>query len=95
MSKVKKIQLIYSFIKKEKSHYSLIKNFNRLYDSQVSKDTNCKKYFCKRCLSHYTKPELLQKHIKFRSLNKELAIPLMPKPNTEIEYRNLKRELKL
>ena len=88
--------MIYFFHQKgKKSHYSLIQNFNKLYDSQVTKNTNCKEYFWKRCLSYYLKPELLQRHIKFCSSNKELAIPIMPKPNTEIEYRNLKRELKL
>lgn len=48
-----------------KWHYSLIGNFGRLINSQLSKGTNSKKYICKKCLSHYTKENLMEKHIQF------------------------------
>ena len=79
--------------KDDNSHYSLIKNLNRLVDLQVSKNTNVKKHFCKRCFQHYTKLELLQNHIKFFSTNRELAIPKMPKPGIEIEFKNFNNQL--
>ena len=69
-------QLTYSFIKKE----IMTINFNRSVDSQESRDTNFKKHYCKRCFQYYTRLELLQKHIKFCSTNRESAIPIMPKP---------------
>ena len=48
MIRLVKKQLTYSFIKKDdNSHYSLIKNFNRLVDLQVSKNTDIKNTFVK------------------------------------------------
>ena len=47
------------------SHYSLIKNFNRLIKSQKTKSKE-KIFICKKCFTHYTKEELLQKHILFK-----------------------------
>ena len=76
--------------KDNNGHYSLIKNFNRLVDLQVSKNTG-KKYYCKRCIQHYTKPELLKKHIKYCSTNRELALVKMPDPDTVIEIKNFKK----
>ena len=58
----------------------------------MSKDTR-EKHFRKRCFQHYTKPELLQKHVKFCSTYRELAIPKMPEPGTEIEFKNFERQL--
>ena len=45
------------------SHYTLIKNFHRLIKSQKTKSLNGKIFICKRCFTHFTKDELLQKHI--------------------------------
>ena len=45
------------------SHYSLIKNFTRLVKSQITSSKNGSLYICKKCFTHYTKYELLQKHL--------------------------------
>ena len=53
------------FLYEEKgvSHYSLIKNFHRLIKSQKTKSKDGPIFICKRCFTHYTKEELLDKHI--------------------------------
>ena len=50
-------------------HYTLIKNFNRLFKSQLTKSHNGLFYICKKCFSHFTKYELLEKHSKYCSNN--------------------------
>ena len=47
----------------EKQHYSLIKNFSRLVRSQYTSHRSSKIFICKKCLNHYTKEELLKKHV--------------------------------
>ena len=44
------------------SHYTLIKDFIRLIKSQKTKSKDGKIFICKKCFTHYTKPELLEKH---------------------------------
>ena len=39
------------------SHYTLIKDFNRLIKSQKTKSKDGKIFICKRCFSHFTKEE--------------------------------------
>ena len=56
------------------SHYTLIKHFHRFIKSQKTKSHNKSFNICKRCFSHYTKPELLQKHIKYCSNNKTVFV---------------------
>ena len=60
---------LFLFEKDGKSHYGLNKNFSRLVSSHVSKDTNPKKYFYKKCLSHFVKEELFEKHITYCCVN--------------------------
>ena len=68
------------------SHYSLIKNFHRLIKSQKTKSNNGKIFICKRCFSHFTKEELLEKHIKYCS-NNQTALITMPEPNTMLYFK--------
>ena len=42
------------------SHYSLIKNFNRLIKKQKTSSKNGKIFICKKCFTHFTKEELLE-----------------------------------
>ena len=65
------------------SHYSLIKHFNRLIRSQKTKTKtkDGKIYFCKRCFSHFTESDLLQKHIKYCSSNGVVSVK-MPEKGT-------------
>ena len=59
------------------SHYSLIKNFNRLIKSQKTSSKNGKIFICKKCFTHYAKEELLKKHISY-CLNNETVSVKMP-----------------
>ena len=74
------------------SHYTLIKNFHRLIKSQKTTSHNGEMFICKRCFSHYTKEELLEKHIKYCSKN-QTALITMPKPNTFLYFKNYHKKL--
>ena len=56
------------------SHYSLIKNFTRLIKTQKTASKNGSFYICKKCLTHFTKDELLQKHIIYCSNNETVCV---------------------
>ena len=73
-------------------HYSLIKNFNRLITSQITKSKNGKIFICKRCFTHFTNQELLDKHIKYCSCNKS-SIVKMPNPKTTLKFKNYYKQL--
>ena len=73
------------------SHYSLIKNFTRLIKSQKTKSKE-KIFICKKCFTHYTKEELLQKHILYCSNNETVSVK-MPKPNTILHFKNYYKQL--
>ena len=73
------------------SHYTLIKNFQRLIKSQKTSHKG-EMFICKRCFSHYTKEELLEKHIKYCSKN-QTALITMPKPNTFLYFKNYYKKL--
>ena len=75
-----------------KSHYCLIKNFSRFIRSQITSRTDEEIQICKRCFSHFTKEELLDKHIKY-CLNNETAVAKMPKPNTYLHFKNYYKQL--
>ena len=49
--------------------------------SQITKDTRRKLHFCKKCLSHYTKEELLENHISYCGKNETVAVKM---PNNSI-----------
>ena len=69
------------------THYTLIKNFNRLIKSQKTTSKNGKIFICKKCFTHFTKEELLEKHIKYCSYNQTVAVK-MPEPNTMLYFKN-------
>ena len=74
------------------SHYSLIKNFTRLVKSQITSSKNGTVFICKKCFSHYTKYELLQKHILY-CLNNETVSVKMPPQNTMLGFNNYHKQL--
>ena len=74
------------------SHYSLIKNFHRLIKSQKTKSKDGEIFICKKCFTHYTKEELLEKHIKYCSNNQTVAVK-MPEPNTMLYFKNYYKKL--
>ena len=74
------------------SHYSLIKDFTRLIKTQKTKSKNGSIFICKRCFSHFTKYELLQKHIEY-CLNNETVSVKMPKQDTMLYFKNYEKQL--
>ena len=70
-----------------KFHYSLIKNISRLIRSQITSRTDEPIQICKRCFSHFTKKELLDKHIEYCS-NNQTAVAKMPKENKFLHFKN-------
>ena len=74
------------------SHYTLIKDFHRLIKSQKTKSKNGKIFICKKCFTHFTKEELLEKHIKYCS-NNETVCEKMPEPNTMLYFKNYYKQL--
>ena len=73
------------------SHYTLIKNFNRLFKSKLTKSHNGLFYICKKCFSHFTKYELLEKLIKYCSNNETVCVK-MPKANTMLLFKNYDKQ---
>ena len=71
----------------EKQHYSLIKNFTRLVRSQYTSHRSSKIFICKKCLCHYTKEELLEKHINYCG-NNETAAVKMPTENSILKFKH-------
>ena len=74
------------------SHYTLIKNFNRLIKSQKTKSLNGKIFICKRRFTHFTKDELLQKHILYCSNNETVSVK-MPEEGTMLYFKNYEKQL--
>ena len=75
-----------------KFHYSLIKNLSRLVHSQITKRNNESIQICKRCFSHFTKTELLEKHMKY-CYNNKLSIVKMPKKETYLHFKHYYKQL--
>ena len=74
------------------SHYSLIKRFTRLIKSQLTSSKNGSFYICKKCFTHFTKYELLQKHILYCSNNETVSVK-MTKENTMLGFKNYYKQL--
>ena len=68
---------LFLFSDGKKQHYSLIKNYSRLVSSQYTSYKSGKKYFCKKCLTCYTKEECLEKHLVYCANNEKAAV-IMP-----------------
>ena len=83
---IKSIDLFY-FSKGEKNHYSLIKNFSRLTRSQITPHSSSKLHICKKCLTHFTKPDLFKKHSRYCRQNETAAVK-MPTKNTILNFQN-------
>ena len=74
-----------------KSHYSFIKNFNPLFKSQITSSKNGEVFICKKCFTHYTRNELLQKHISYCSINETVSVK-MPQRNTKLCFNNYNKQ---
>ena len=78
---------LFLYSEDEKQHYSLIKNFTRLVRSQYTSHRSSKIYICKKCLTHFTKEDLLEKHISYCSKNETVAVK-MPTKNSILKFQN-------
>ena len=78
---------LFLFSEDENQHYSLIKNFSRLVRSQITSDTTRKLHICKKCLSHFTKQDLFEKHLSYCNKNETVAVK-MPTKNSIIKFQN-------
>ena len=56
--------------------------------SQITKDTTRKLHFCKKCLSHYTKEELLENHISYCGKNETVAVKMPTKKNSILKFKS-------
>ena len=74
------------------SHYSLITNFNRLIKTQKTSSKNGKIFICKKCFTHYTKEELLQKHILYCSNNETVSVK-MPLSGEILKFKNHNKQI--
>ena len=78
---------LFLYSEDEKQHYSLIKNFTRLVRSQYTSHRSSKIYICKKCLTHFTKEDLLEKHISYCSKNEIVAVKMRSK-NSILTFQN-------
>ena len=75
-----------------KYHYSLIKNFSRLFRSEITSRTNGALHICKKCFTHFSKEDLYDKYIKYCSSNETVAVK-MPSRNTKLRFVNYHKQL--
>ena len=78
-----------------KYHYSLIKNFSRLFRSQITSRTNEPLHICKRCFSGFTKDTLLQNHIFYCSSKDSVYVKMPKKEDSILKYKNFERQFPL
>ena len=74
------------------SHYSLIKSFTRLVKSQINSSKNGSFYICKKCFTHFTRYELLQKHISYCSSNETVSVRMPPR-KMMLSFSNYHKQL--
>ena len=55
--------------------------------SQYTSHRSSKIYICKKCLTHFTKEDLLEKHISYCSKNETVAVK-MPTKNFILKFQN-------
>ena len=79
---------LFLFSDGEKQHYFLIKNFSRLVSSQYTSHKAGKNCFCKKCLTHYTKEECLEKHIVYCDNNETALVRMPTKENNILKFKN-------
>ena len=79
----------------EKQHYSLLKNFTRLTRSQYTSHKSSKIYICKKCLTHYTKEDLLEKHILYCGNNETTGVKMPTKEKSILKFKNYLKKLTL
>ena len=74
-------------------HCCLIKNFSRLTRSQITSNSSSKLHICKKCLTHFSKLDLFEKHITYCSQKETVAGVKMPTKNTTPNFQNHYKKL--
>ena len=83
---------LFLFEEDGKSHYSLIKNLSRLIRTQMTKSKVIGGvYICKRCLCHFAVKNSFEKHEKYCSGNKMVAVK-MPKKGESLYFKNFHKK---
>ena len=70
------------------NHFALIKNFSRFASSQVPGKGQTERFFCKRCLNSFPKPESLKKH---KEICGEFAAAKIELPGGKCSFKNWER----
>ena len=86
---------LFFYSDEEKQHYSLIKNFSRLVRSQITSHGSSKIFICKKCLIHYTKEDLFEKHILYCGNNETALIKMPTKKNSILKFKHHFKKLPL
>ena len=63
--------------------------------SQITSHSSSKIYICKKCLSHYTKEDLLEKHITYCGNNKTAVVKMPTKKNSILKFKHHFKKLPL
>ena len=75
-----------------KKHYVLIKDFNKLMNSQT-KNTN-RKFFCKYCIQHFPNEEALNNHTETcLTINGTQKVKLPDPKNNKLKFKNHHKQL--
>ena len=83
---------LFLFEEDGKSHYTLIKNLSRLIRTQMTKSKVIGGvYICKRCLCHFAVKNSFEKHEKYCSSNKMVAVK-MPKKGESLYFKNFHKK---
>ena len=63
--------------------------------SQITSHRSSKIYICKKCLTHYTKEDLLEKHITYCGNNETAVVKMPTKKNSIIKFKHHFKKLPL
>ena len=86
------IDLLY-ISKEKKTHYCLIKDFNKLVSTQVSKH-NGRVFTCRRCLNPFPEEESLKAHMEYCNTN-ECILTKMPEEGSKVSFKNHRKSEKV
>ena len=63
--------------------------------SQITKDTTRKIYICKKCFYHFTKEDLLEKHIEYCGNNETAVVKMPTKEKSILKFKHHFKKLPL
>ena len=78
-----------------KQHYSFVKNFSRLVRSQITSHRSSKIFICKKCLYHYTKEDLLEKHTLYCGNSETVLVKMPTKKHRILKFKHHFQKLPL